>query len=740
MTSADVSNKLDVSTFNSYTSSNDSKVDSLTSATSSYLTSADTGSFVLNSQTGSFLTELPSGVISGSSQITITESQISDLTHTDVSALNTFTGSIQTEVDNLTSATSSYLTSADVSSKLDVSTFNSYTSSNDSKVDSLITATSSFITSDVTSSMSVATASFVNSTFISASVAASGFGPAGQAVEFTGSLQDVTDQGASTTNVISTPEIILTGSLKIGRGNNSNSTNLAIGTNTLKNNTTGTSNLAIGRDALRDNTTGRLNTAVGDGALKILTTGRFNTAIGINAMGASDTARYNVAVGEGALFYNDSGEDNVAIGVNAGWLTANGQPNLYPSESIFIGFEARSAYHANKNMIVIGHGAVGRNDNTVVIGNTRITDNYFFGNISGSDVKIDDWGSVSASLATLSSNSITSEEVLGVLVGQDLVVNSITAETYIISSSITHMTTSFSSGSTMFGDSVDDTHQFTGSLLVFGDVEATSFTGSLFGTSSWAINAINADTASYISPTFISASAAASGFGAGGVSTLDDVTSNGATTSNDLFLKGTIQMGQIETTGSGGWSQDSLVINSNYQHENTSILLIGSGSQSTAPRAELQIVTTDNSLRLNHSVDNTSYTILKSNDDGAVILNSWNTGSLFLKAGTKEIEVASQSINITGDIYQTNGAFIGTDIAINGFISVSASLADLGNSQPDITPLNTFSGSIQTEVDTLTQATASYVDNTNTLFVSQSQPTAAAGGLYYDGTDFYLGM
>jgi len=39
---------------------------------------------------------------------------------------------------------------------------------------------------------------------------------------------------------------------------------------------------------------------------------------------------------------------------------------------------------------------------------------------------------------------------------------------YIVSSSITHMTQSFSSGSTVFGDTMDDTHQFTGSLAVTG--------------------------------------------------------------------------------------------------------------------------------------------------------------------------------------------------------------------------------------------------------------------------------
>ena len=45
----------------------------------------------------------------------------------------------------------------------------------------------------------------------------------------------------------------------------------------------------------------------------------------------------------------------------------------------------------------------------------------------------------------------------------------IIAENYIVSSSTTYMTTSFSAGSTAFGDTpADDTHQFTGSLSVSG--------------------------------------------------------------------------------------------------------------------------------------------------------------------------------------------------------------------------------------------------------------------------------
>ena len=62
-------------------------------------------------------------------------------------------------------------------------------------------------------------------------------------------------------------------------------------------------------------------------------------------------------------------------------------------------------------------------------------------------------------------------------VKQDLVLEtltvkgSLTAENYIVSSSVTYMTQSFSSGSTIFGDTQDDTHQFTGSLFITGGLD-----------------------------------------------------------------------------------------------------------------------------------------------------------------------------------------------------------------------------------------------------------------------------
>ena len=42
------------------------------------------------------------------------------------------------------------------------------------------------------------------------------------------------------------------------------------------------------------------------------------------------------------------------------------------------------------------------------------------------------------------------------------------AENYIVKSTVSTITQSFSSGSTIFGDSGGDTHQFTGSLFISG--------------------------------------------------------------------------------------------------------------------------------------------------------------------------------------------------------------------------------------------------------------------------------
>ena len=52
--------------------------------------------------------------------------------------------------------------------------------------------------------------------------------------------------------------------------------------------------------------------------------------------------------------------------------------------------------------------------------------------------------------------------------GNIIATGNVTSENYIVSSTIMHMTQSFSDGSTIFGDTLNDTHLFTGSLFITG--------------------------------------------------------------------------------------------------------------------------------------------------------------------------------------------------------------------------------------------------------------------------------
>ena len=55
-----------------------------------------------------------------------------------------------------------------------------------------------------------------------------------------------------------------------------------------------------------------------------------------------------------------------------------------------------------------------------------------------------------------------------VITGSLKIKGDIEAENYIVNTTVTALTQSFSSGSTIFGDSADDTHQFSGSLFISG--------------------------------------------------------------------------------------------------------------------------------------------------------------------------------------------------------------------------------------------------------------------------------
>jgi len=77
--------------------------------------------------------------------------------------------------------------------------------------------------------------------------------------------------------------------------------------------------------------------------------------------------------------------------------------------------------------------------------------------------------------------------------GSLIVGGTITAQTLIVQTITSSV--DFVTGSTRFGSQLSNTHQFTGSVSITGSLNAPIITGSLFGTASWAQNAV---TASYV--------------------------------------------------------------------------------------------------------------------------------------------------------------------------------------------------------------------------------------------------
>ena len=85
-------------------------------------------------------------------------------------------------------------------------------------------------------------------------------------------------------------------------------------------------------------------------------------------------------------------------------------------------------------------------------------------------------------LSTMDDVEFASITVGGAIIeGNVFVDGTLTAKTFVVSSSVTNIETINVSGSTIFGDSLDDSHQFTGSVLVTGSVYASSFSGVFNG-------------------------------------------------------------------------------------------------------------------------------------------------------------------------------------------------------------------------------------------------------------------
>ena len=158
--------------------------------------------------------------------------------------------------------------------------------------------------------------------------------------------------------------------------------NTSLGNFSLQSNTSGGENIAVGGYALYSNNIGYSNTATGFYTLYGNTSGNSNVGLGLWAGGLNSTGSYNVSLGAYALYAKTTGDYNIGLGYQAGQYIANkSSSNTNSTGSIFLGYRTSPLAASQTNQIVIGYDATGNGSNTVTIGNSSITDNYFKGNI-----------------------------------------------------------------------------------------------------------------------------------------------------------------------------------------------------------------------------------------------------------------------------------------------------------------------------------------------------------------------
>jgi hypothetical protein len=204
---------------------------------------------------------------------------------------------------------------------------------------------------------------------------------------------DTSGNATLTTQSTGTAGTVSINGVPVGRGKNSLSENIGIGTGALANISTGNSNTAIGVNALVNNTTQGNSVAVGFNAMA--SGGSQSVGLGVNALqntsnqcvgigyaaaSVSSTAD-TIAIGWASL-YATTATDVIGIGTNSGRYIADGATvNAVATSSIFIGRSTKALASGQTNQIVIGHDATGLGSNTAVLGNASITTTALRGNV-----------------------------------------------------------------------------------------------------------------------------------------------------------------------------------------------------------------------------------------------------------------------------------------------------------------------------------------------------------------------
>jgi hypothetical protein len=262
--------------------------------------------------------------------------------------------------------------------------------------------------------------------------------------------------------------------------------NTAIGSLALSAIRVGAQNSIIGYKSSTALRTGSLNTNIGSQAAAALTIGFNNTFVGYQAGGTMASGSFNTSLGYQSLYNIGAGSFlNTAIGYQAGIFSSGSAQN-----NVYIGSGAGPSVATTENSklyIASGSGnpLIGGNfaAKTVTISGSLLMSGSIIPNVDASSTSSFTLGSLTAAWKKLYVGTGSIEfvdngvEVATISVQPDGAIKvpslytdgTFTVNTFITQSTITIISQSALTGSTIFGSSSLDTHQFTGSLFVSGN-------------------------------------------------------------------------------------------------------------------------------------------------------------------------------------------------------------------------------------------------------------------------------
>jgi hypothetical protein len=192
----------------------------------------------------------------------------------------------------------------------------------------------------------------------------------------------------------------------------------------------------------------------------------------------SDTITLQSA--DGNITIASSGGGDTILDPNTGVIALKGTTTVYSGYKI-VSSDGNAIQFGNGIAIT---GSIVATGTSLVSGSSQITFSGLSGVpsglVSGSSQVLSGTGIISSSAqqsgfgyATTGSNTFQGAQTIN---GSLNVVGNLTAQQFIVSSSVTYLTESFASGSHKFGDSSDDYHDFTGSVRINGTLVSTSTT------------------------------------------------------------------------------------------------------------------------------------------------------------------------------------------------------------------------------------------------------------------------